>query len=75
MGPELPHFKPRDLALSLWALQHLRYLPHTEWMLHMHALLRVRVPHLSTQSLVVVLSALGGYAPVYQVCVCVCVPV
>lgn len=78
MGPELPHFKPRDLATSLWGLQHLRYLPPMEWMLQAHALLRVRVPQLCTQSLVVTLSALGGYAPVYQVrvfvyvCVCLC---
>jgi len=74
LAPELPLFKPRDLAQSLWALQRLRHLPSMEWVLQLHALLRVRVPLFDTPSLVVVLRALAGLSPVYQVCfVCVCV--
>lgn len=67
IAPELPHFSPRDLAQTVWALQRLRHLPSTEWMLRFHALLRARLQHFSPLSLVVLLCALGGYAPVYQV--------
>jgi len=68
IAPELPFFKPRDLAQVLWGLQRLRVIPSTELMLQFHTLVRVRMPHFSTLSVVVLLSALESYAPVYQVC-------
>jgi hypothetical protein len=67
MAPSLASFTPRDLAHTVWALQHMRFLPDHDWMLDVHVLLRARLTHFDTPSLVMVLVALGGYSSVYRV--------
>ena len=61
MLPQLPEYAPVDLAQTLWSLQRLRFQPDVEWMMDAQLAVRSKLALYDLQSLVMLLSAFGGY--------------